>query len=67
MPEKKKGEYVYSFQNLVTKVIESMKSIEDVLQKFKASAHRVINMTRAASAFRLQSHPTILNDNKNDE
>nr|CAI39028.1 cAMP dependant protein kinase, putative [Paramecium tetraurelia] len=53
MPEKKKGELVFSFQTLVTKIIDSMKSVDDVVQKFKHSAHRVIHMTRVATALRL--------------
>ncbi|CAD8187751.1 unnamed protein product [Paramecium pentaurelia] len=53
MPEKKKGELVFSFQSLVTKIIDSMKSVDDVVQKFKHSAHRVIHMTRVATALRL--------------
>lgn len=34
MPEKKKNDYVYSFKDLVEKVINSMKSMDDVLKKF---------------------------------
>lgn len=38
MPERKKGEMVFSFESLVNKIFESLKSIEDVVSKFKNSA-----------------------------
>lgn len=67
MPEKNKGEQVYSFQRMVSKVIESMKSIDETLKKFRQGAQSVMRMTRVASALRFQSHPTIHNDYKNEE
>ncbi|CAD8188545.1 unnamed protein product [Paramecium pentaurelia] len=62
MPEEKKGELVFSFQSLVTKIIDSMKSVDDVVQKFKHSAHRVIHMTRVATALKFPINSTQQHD-----
>lgn len=43
---------VFSFESLVNKIFESLKSIEDVVSKFKNSAQRIINLTRLASALK---------------
>ncbi|CAD8125198.1 unnamed protein product [Paramecium sonneborni] len=67
MPEKKKGELVFSFQSLVTKIIDSMKSVDDVVQKFKHSAHRVIHMTRVATALKLPISSTQQYDQKEQD
>ncbi|CAD8126636.1 unnamed protein product [Paramecium sonneborni] len=67
MPEKKKGELVFSFQSLVSKLIDSMQSVNDVVQKFKQSAQRVIHMTRVATALKLPINSTQQYDQKEQE
>ncbi|CAD8125557.1 unnamed protein product [Paramecium sonneborni] len=67
MPEKKKGEMVFSFQSLVNKIFESLKSIEDIVSKFKSSAQRVITITRLAGALKFANQSVLQNDKIEDE
>nr|O00844.1 RecName: Full=Uncharacterized 80 kDa protein [Paramecium primaurelia]CAA73577.1 hypothetical protein [Paramecium primaurelia] len=67
MPEKQKGQMVFSFQLLVNKIFESLKSIEDAVQKFKNSAHRIINLTRLAGGLKFINQQSYQNDDIDDE
>ncbi|CAD8169791.1 unnamed protein product [Paramecium pentaurelia] len=67
MPEKKKGEMVFSFETLVNKIFESLKSIEDVVSKFKNSAQRVITLTRLAGALKFTNQSVQQNDKIDEE
>ncbi|CAD8183483.1 unnamed protein product [Paramecium pentaurelia] len=67
MPEKQKGQMVFSFQLLVNKIFESLKSIEDAVQKFKNSAHRIINLTRLAGGLKFNNQQSYQNDDIDDE
>ncbi|CAK84326.1 unnamed protein product (macronuclear) [Paramecium tetraurelia] len=67
MPEKKKGETVFSFESLVNKIFESLKSIEDVVSKFKTSAHRLITLTRLAGALKFPNQHVQQTDKVDEE
>lgn len=59
MPEKKKGEVVFSFQSLVSQIIESLKQMEDVATKFKNGAHKVMQIAKLAHAFKGNPFATV--------
>lgn len=46
---------VFSFELLVNKIFESLKSIEDVVAKFKNSAQRIITLSRLAGALKFNN------------
>ncbi|CAD8065036.1 unnamed protein product [Paramecium sonneborni] len=50
IPEQKKGELTFSFQNLVTQILDNIKQIEDLASKFKIGAIKILTLGRFTKA-----------------
>ncbi|CAD8157108.1 unnamed protein product [Paramecium pentaurelia] len=50
IPETKKGELTFSFQTLVTQILDNIKQIEDIASKFKIGAIKILTLGRFTKA-----------------